>query len=278
LVSFVFAVGLASSAYAGISLNDLPYIQGTPIADASWEIQDYSQNGNGIHWVWLRQGSDTAYLVYPSEEATQLPDNSVVAPSDDQMTLRFIGGPEQELLFTRFGSALFTLIGADIEVHYTAAAANTTAGAYPGDLSVSASEIHMEGELTLDGGMVLNAQETLGLYGNMEIQDDLSVEASTGVVMGTVKNNSIVLDACGVHDAGVSTNIHIETSLSTKGCVGDVILDPEIEVRYESSEAATLQTSSQASSGSKGGSADWWLIAVLAALPFARKRQLTKNN
>lgn len=246
-------------------MDDLPYVVGTPIAEESWEIREYAQSAVGIHWIWLQQGTRSAYVVYPSEEAVLLPTNALVPASPDQVTLRFLGDDDQELLFTRFGSALFTLIGKDAEVRYTAAAANTPAGAYPGDLSMRAQEIHMEGELLLEGGVSVEAREMLALYGAIDAQESVVLAAATGVIMGSVKQKgALVLDACDRYSD--SASIHFEASIKTKGCLGDLVLLPEVDVvAYEpAKDTSSLHASAQSTSSSKGGSVDGWLLALLA--------------
>jgi hypothetical protein len=258
LPSFCLALCLSSSAYAELSLHDLPYLQGTPIADGSWEIQDYSHDDDRILWIWLQQGAHSAYVIYPSDDDVLLPDHTLIPASVDQMTLRFVGNAGQELQFTRFGNAHFTLVG-DSVVRYTAVAANTADGAYPGDLSMDASEIHMEGELLLDGSMGLDAQETLGLYGFISVEEQLSVHATTGVVMGAVENGGVVLDTCAIH-SGASAQIHIESLLNTKGCQGDFVVTGQ-QAGSTAPQKASAQVNS--SSASKGGSADTWLLLLL---------------
>lgn len=264
---------LALPAHADLSVNDLPYIQGTPIAEESWEIQDYSQNGEGIHWVWLQQEDSSAYVIYPSEEAALLPDNSVVSASAEQMTLRFMGDVDQELLFTRFGSALFTLIGDEVTVQYTAVAANNADGAYPGNLSMDAREIHMEGELTLDGGMRLDVQGTVGIYGSISIGGNLHIEANSGAILGLVENNGTALDLCDTSYSGTLTSVHIEMPIATKGCSGDFLVIPDGVLEYEPQEVSisTSQSAAQKPQGSKGGTIDWWCFAFFAAI-FCRRR------
>ncbi|MCR6653860.1 MAG: hypothetical protein NVV73_21280 [Cellvibrionaceae bacterium] len=260
---------LSSAAFADLSPSDLPYLQGTPIADGAWEIQDYAQGNDGIQWIWLQKGANSAYVIYPSEESVLLPDNSLVPAGMEQMTLRFAGDAEQELVFTRFGSAQFTLVGDTAEVRYTAVVGNAADGAYPGDLNIEAREIHVEGELTLEGSLALDAGEMLALYGAIDVQDQISVNASAGVIIGSVRRgDSIVMDACGIYTD--STSIHIETSNKTKGCLGDVVLLPEAGVEPKS-EAISPQASAQNSSSSKGGSADGWFLMLMAIFSvFAR--------
>lgn len=253
---------LSSAAFADLSPSDLPYLQGTPIADGAWQIQDYAQGNDGIQWVWLQQGAKSAYVIYPSEDAVLLPDNSPVLASSEQMTLRFSGDGEQELVFTRFGSAQFTLVGDTAEVRYTAVVGNAADGAYPGDLNIEAREIHIEGELTLEGSLALDAGEILALYGAIDVQDQISVNASASVIIGSVRRgDSIVMDACGIYTD--STSIHIETSNKTKGCLGDVVLLPEAGVEPKS-EPISPQASAQNSGSAKGGSADGWFLALMA--------------
>jgi hypothetical protein len=261
LPSFCLALCLSSSVYAELSPNDLPYLQGTPIADGSWEIQDYSHDDDRIQWIWLQQGAQSAYVIYPSDDDVVLPDHSLIAASIDQMTLRFVGDAEQELQFTRFGNAHITLVGDSVLVRYTAVAANDAAGAYPGDLSMDANEIHMEGELLLDGSMNLDAQETLGLYGFIAVEDELYVHAATGVVMGTVENQGVVLDTCAIH-SGASAQIQIESLLNTKGCKGDVIIFPENSNQTDGSAPQEATTQANVSSSGKGGSTDAWLLVL----------------
>lgn len=270
LPSLCVAVCLSSSAFADLSPSDLPYLQGTPIADGAWEIQDYARSNDGIQWVWLQQGANSVYVIYPSEDAVLLPENSLVRAGSDQMTLIFAGDAEQELVFTRFGSAQFTLVGDTAEVRYTAVAANTSTGAYPGDMNIEAREIHIEGELVLEGSLALDAAEMLALYGAIDVQDKISVNTSAGVIIGSVRrNNSIVMDACGIYTD--SASIHIETSITTKGCLGDIVLAPEVVLEYEQVEAFSTQASAQNSSSSKGGSADGWFLALMAIFSvFAR--------
>lgn len=272
LFGLLVSVCVASPVFAALSVNDLPYLQGTPIADELWEVRDYSQDGEGIHWVWLQQGGRSAYVVYPSEEAVLLPDNTLVSASTDQMTLRFTGETEQELLFTRFGNALFTLMGGDVQVRYTAVSANTAAGTYPGDLSMDAREIHMEGELLLDGNMALDAQATLGLYGSIHVGDQLALNAPTGVIIGMVENNGTYLDACGTHSAATISSIHIDTSLGGKHCFGDFLVVPESIPEATNLEVTNVQGNTQTSSKSKGGKTGGWLFALLVAVPFLRRR------
>lgn len=262
---FTITLCHALPVHADLSVDDLPYVLGTPITEESWEIQEYAQSAEGIQWVWLQQGTRSTYVVYPSEEAALLPNNALVPANPDQVTLRFHGDDDQELLFTRFGSARFTLIGGDAEVRYTAAAANTSTGAYPGDLSMSAQEIHMEGELLLEGGVSVGAQEMFALYGAIDAQEQVELEAATGVILGSVKQNgALLLDACG-HYSDMA-NIHFETSIKTKGCFGDLVLLPEADlVAYEpASDTSSLQANAQSTHQSKGGSTDGWLLALLA--------------
>lgn len=263
---------LALPAHAELSVDDLPYIQGTPLAEEPWEIQEYANHANGVHWIWLRQGSRSAYLVYPSEEVALLPDNSEIAPSEEQVTLRFVGSGDQELVFTRFGNALFTLMGGDVQVRYTAVSSNTSAGAYPGDLSMDAREIHMEGELLLEGSMVLDAQGTIGLYGSINVGDQLALNAPTGVIIDMVENNGTYLDACGTHSAATISSIHIDTSLGGKHCFGDFLVLPESIPEATNLEVTNARGNTQTSSKSKGGKIDGWLFALLAAVPFLRRR------
>ena len=274
---FVVAFCMALPVYAELTVSDLPYIQGTPIADESWQIQDYAQTGEGIHWVWLQQGTSSAYIVYPSEESTLLPDNASISASSEQMTLRFVGDSNQELLFTRFSNALFTLVGDEIQVRYTAVTANAPSGEYPGDLSVDAREIHVEGEVFLGGTLELNAQDHIGLYGSINVANQLTINADTGVIMGTVENNGTILDACGHYSGATLTNIqvNIDNSFTTKGCLGDLVLSSPLDLEQNavdiSASQASAQPSAQTSSGSKGGAVDWWWLALFAAA-FCRKR------
>ncbi len=261
--SFCLALCMSSSAYAELSISDLPYLQGTPFADASWKIQDYSHYSEQIQWIWLQQGAQSAYIIYPSDDDVLLPDYSLIPASVDQMTLRFTGGAEQELQFTRFGNAHFTLVGETALVRYTAVAANTASGAYPGDLSMDAKEIHMEGELMLDGSMDLAAQETVGLYGFIAVEDQLSIRAATGVVMGSVENEGVVLDTCAIH-SGAFAKIQIESVLNTKGCLGDVVISPERGTQTDGPAPQKTTVQAHHSSASKGGSADAWLLILLA--------------
>lgn len=280
LLGLFIAVCVATPAHAELSLNDLPYVQGTPIADQAWVIQDYSQQGDGIHWVWLQYGSNSAYVVYPSEEATLLPDNSVVPPNTDQMTLRFLGEPDRELLFTRFGTALITLIGSEVQVTYTAVTANTATGAYPGDLSMTAAEIHMEGELNLNGDLALSAEETVGVYGSIDVRNQLSIEAATAVIVGSVKNNQMVLNSCTTANSAAMVNISIQNFLGSKNCVGDLFVLPETTAVLPEATAdqgslkpASLQTGAGTAEGSKGGSTAWLLLVLIASLaPLQRIR------
>lgn len=263
LPSFCVALCLSFSAYAELSINDLPYLQGTPIADASWEIRDYSHGDDRIQWIWLQQGTQSAYVIYPSDDDILLPDYSLIPASVDQMTLRFVGDTEQELQFTRFGNAHFTLVGESALVRYTAVAANSATGAYPGDLSMDAKEIHMEGELLLDGSMDLDAQETLGLYGFIAVEDQLSIRAATGVVMGLVKNEGVVLDSCAIR-SGAFPKIHIESVLNTKGCLGDVVISPDWDTQTDGPAPQNETVQAHHSSAAKGGSADAWSLILLA--------------
>ncbi len=256
---------MSSSAYAELSINDLPYLQGTPFADASWEIQDYSHDSERIQWIWLQQGAQSAYIIYPSDDDVLLPDYSLIPASVDQMTLRFTGGAEQELQFTRFGNAHFTLVGETALVRYTAVAANTASGAYPGDLSMDAKEIHMEGELMLDGSMDLAAQETVGLYGFIAVEDQLSIRAATGVVMGSVENEGVVLDTCAIHSGGFA-KIQIESVFSTKGCLGDIVISADSDTQTDGSAPQKATVQAHHSSASKGGSTDTGLLILLAML------------
>lgn len=273
LLGIAFCV--VTPAYADLVTSDLPYIQGTPLAEDSWEIQDYEQSGSGIHWVWLQQGSSSAYVVYPSEEDTLLPDNSVVSASSDQMTLRFVGDSNQELLLTRFSSALFTLVGDDIQVRYTAVTANLPTGEYPGDVSVHAGEIHLEGELFLIGNLELNARDTIGLYGTINISNQLKIDTNTAVIMGTVEGNGTVLDACGQYSGATLSNVHvnIETPINTKGCLGDLVLSSDHVLDLNGGKDSSLQTSAKTSGGSKGGSIDWWWLVLVSSALF-RKRSV----
>lgn len=270
---FIAAICVVSPVFAELTISDLPYIQGTPLVEEPWEIQDYAQTYAGIQWVWLQHGASTAYVVYPSEENTLLPDNSLVSASSDQMTLRFTGDINQELLFTRFSNALFTLVGDEIQVRYTAVTANTPAGEYPGDLSMRAREIHVEGELFLSGSMELNAEESVGLYGRINIDDQLTINALTGVIMGTVENNGTILDACGQYSGATLTSmhVHIDTTFTTKGCLGDLVLSPSPGLEQEAVDISGSQISAQTSGGSKGGCIGWWWLGLCVPILF-RKR------
>ena len=277
---FIAAICVVSPVFAELTISDLPYIQGTPLAEESWEIQDYAQTDTGIHWVWLQHGASTAYIVYPSEENTLLPDNSLVSASSDQMTLRFAGDINQELLFTRFSSALFTLVGDDIQVRYTAVTANLPSGEYPGDLSVRAGEIHVEGELFLVGNLELNAPDHIGLYGTINVSNQLKIDANTGVIMGLVESNGTVLDSCGQYSGATLTSmhVHIDTTFTTKGCLGDLVLPSENSLELNmgvlesnAGNVANVQTSTKTSGGSKGGNIDWWWFGFCVSILF-RKR------
>lgn len=264
LSSLCLVMCLSSTAHAGLSLSDLPYIQGTPVAEGNWEIQDYAQSGEGIQWVWLQQGDQAVYVVYPSEGAVLLPDNSQIAAASEQMTLLFTTPSAQELVFSRFGSAQFSVLGERAEVRYTAMVGNTAEGIYTGDLHIDAKEIHIDGELELEGDLSLAAEEMLALYGAIAVQGSVSVKATAGVIMGTLKQHGTVMfDACGIYTN--LADIQFDSIIKTKGCAGDFVAAPTAETGFESATSAP-EAQALATEPAKGGNLDHWVLFFLAAL------------
>lgn len=274
LASFCLAISLAAPVYADLSVNDLPYTQGTPLREGSWTILDYSQNEMGLHWVWLQQGASAAYIVYPSEDPTLLPDNTTVPADADQVTLRF-SGIDQDYIFTRFGNGLVTAMGDNIEVRYATTESSTDDGIYIGDLDVEAREIHLEGELRVNGSLAMSADEIMGIYGQLFVRDQLSLNAKSNLIVGSLENADGALKMCpGVLNAA-SVAINIGTPLAQKTCEGDYMVTPDdLEISRENN-AVTLNTAPQqsATQTSKGGSNDWWFMALLATATCRRNRR-----
>lgn len=244
-------------AHASVSVSDLPHIAGTPLAeDNSWQILDVAQSEEIIQWVWLQRDSTSAFIVYPSNSEILLPDNSTAPANTDQLTLRF-SGAEEEYTFTHFGDGLITLVGSEVEVRY---GINQSAAA--GDMYLQGDEVHLHGDLILDGNLDIVAHNVLGIYGNLDLTHHyFSAIASANLILGTVKSAEGVLNVCQPNSQYSSLNIGV--SLGQKTCVGDFVVPQANPVQTQSVEK---------SAKSSGGSAGWWFVLLLSLVVGVRFR------
>lgn len=113
-ISTFTAFFVSSSAFAALSPADLPYIEGTPLAQISgdgsysWTILDYHSGSaeGAFTWVWLQNAmGDNAYLLYPAngvDTAVTFPNNELVEGRDGRIVAAF-RGDSLNLTFDAFG-------------------------------------------------------------------------------------------------------------------------------------------------------------------------------
>jgi hypothetical protein len=109
------------------------------------------------------------------------------------------------------------------------------------------------------------------------VAGELRIDANTAAILGSVENNGTVLDLCNTSDSSTLTSVHIEMPIATKGCSGDFLVIPDAILDYEPQEISVStstpisQSTTQASTGSKGGSIDWWHLAFFAVILCRRR-------
>lgn len=148
LIATLALLSISISCFADITVDDLPYIEGTPLVERIddipvWSVLDYAEENGVVQWAWLDNAGYSAYVVYPSEQDTLLPDDATIPASDHMLTLRFVG-EDQEYTFSRYGGET-VLSGDEITFGYTAPdKAHLLGSDFPhGDLFLKAENIQI---------------------------------------------------------------------------------------------------------------------------------------
>jgi hypothetical protein len=252
---------------------DLPYIEGTPFADdPRWQLVSYEGDEAAVRWARLEKDRSTAYIVYPAQQTTLLPDNTAIPASEDRLTLRITGDGAEDHVFTRFG-AMFSLSGPEIEVRYTVgegAGAADAEAAYVGDISVEAEQIAIDLIAQIDGDLELVAHDTLSVYGLVNLGDyHLSAYANGNLIIGKIISAGGELHVCSTDFDDLPPNINIGTPYGHKVCSGDVAVQ---QAQAESQPTKTYATTNVASS--KSGQTTGFMLVLLGLLAVFRKRVL----
>lgn len=109
LLTLVSLGGLTANANEP-SLQDLTDITGTPLNGAdNWQVSDYYQSATGLEWVWLEAEGQTAYLIYPGANQSQLrlgPNGEMIKSLANRITLIIQASASRVFTVDRFGGAI----------------------------------------------------------------------------------------------------------------------------------------------------------------------------
>ncbi|MCR6651968.1 MAG: hypothetical protein NVV73_10975 [Cellvibrionaceae bacterium] len=123
LIATLALLSLSISCFAEITIDDLPYIEGTPLVERVddipiWSVLDYAEEDGIVQWAWLDNLGQLAYLAYPSStDAVIFPDGFELSKSPENIVISIRAGESQDWHFTRFGGEV-VVRGADVDVPY----------------------------------------------------------------------------------------------------------------------------------------------------------------
>lgn len=290
LIILITTLGLILPAYADVAVDDLPYLEGTPLEqtseDSTWTLLDYEQADDGFAWAWLENAGHLAYVVYPSSsEVVVFPDGTSVDSNPENVVLQFLGDADQQLVFTRLGGSV-VLEGGDISMIYTAA---------PIDLSEGINvELISSGSIRITGSLVattltLKAGETISNEGTISTDTLAWVsgsETSPDILTpnpNCLKDNGVTISSIGAEDISYKTPcsgdfLISSESLSLEGLLPPLNSDQIILITEENiidGEAApteSKQTQSAQQKKSSGGNTSGLILGLLGLLALFRRK------
>lgn len=131
LTAILALLSISISGFAEITIDDLPYIEGTPLVERIddipvWSVLEYEEENGVVQWAWLDNLGQIAYLAYPSSSDAQIfPDGFELNKSPETIVISIRAGESQEWHFTRFGGEV-VLRGANATVSYQPELAEAT--------------------------------------------------------------------------------------------------------------------------------------------------------
>ena len=123
LIATLALLSLSISCFANITVDDLPYLEGTPLVEriddiSVWSVLDYAEEDGVVQWAWLDNLGQIAYLAYPSSSDAQIfPDGFELNKSPENIVISIRAGESQDWHFTRFGGEV-VIRGNDVDVSY----------------------------------------------------------------------------------------------------------------------------------------------------------------
>lgn len=123
LIATLALLSVSLSCFAEITIDDLPYIEGTPLVERVddipvWSVLDYAQEDGVVQWAWLDNLGQLAYLAYPGNtDALIFPDGFEISKSSENIVISIRTSESQDWHFTRFGGEV-VIRGNDVDVSY----------------------------------------------------------------------------------------------------------------------------------------------------------------
>lgn len=123
LIATLVLLPVSISCFAEITIDDLPYIEGTPLVERAddipvWSVLDYVEEDGVVQWAWLENLGQLAYLAYPSSTDTLIfPDGFELNKNLEDILISIRAAESKDWHFTRFGGEV-VIRGNDIDVSY----------------------------------------------------------------------------------------------------------------------------------------------------------------
>jgi hypothetical protein len=123
LIATLALFSISISCFAEITIDDLPFIEGTPLVERVddvpvWSVLEYAEEDGAVQWAWLDNLGQIAYLAYPSGADTlAFPDGFTLNKNPENFVIAIRAGDSQDWHFTRFGGEV-VVRGADVDVSY----------------------------------------------------------------------------------------------------------------------------------------------------------------